>query len=286
MRRPSRSASCPSTPVRPRRSLHPDRPVLPVVEGARERLRGAVFIELAGHAERPHARSRRRAGSEALNRATARPSAARRSSCSAWRTRPTSTTSARARRSTSWRSSASAARRSSTAIRIAESIRFAGAKLKSVPFTASSIKRFDCAGDRDRAQDVQHTRTSCAGRRRSWTRATRWRARSRTRSCACSSRAHRGKANGPPLELRAAGRIVSAREFSAGRFTAPACARARAGREHAHGTRRRVREHEQRWPSADVTTSDTRTSGSPWRARPACGRHAGLARRRATWLAL
>ena len=76
----------------PGRALHPDRSVLPDLDGARVR-RATRFIELAGEINTAHAALRRRSAGRALND-RGKPIKGSRSSCWAWPTRRTSTTRA------------------------------------------------------------------------------------------------------------------------------------------------------------------------------------------------
>ena len=96
-RRPSRSASCLLSGPRPRRPLHPDRSVLPDLEGARVRLH-TRFIELAGEINRTMpdwvVEQGRRRAQRARQVAEGQP----RCWCSASPTRRTSTTCANRRR--------------------------------------------------------------------------------------------------------------------------------------------------------------------------------------------
>mgnify|MGYP003694108443 CR=1 FL=1 len=91
---------------RPRRTLHPDRSVLPVVEGARERLRGPLH-RARGLRQRADARARRQPRGGGPQPPRSRGARLARCSCWASPTRRRSTTRARVPRSTSWRSCAS-----------------------------------------------------------------------------------------------------------------------------------------------------------------------------------
>ena len=82
---------------RPRRPLHPDRSVLPVVEGEADRLRSAVHRAGRPH-QRRHAALRRRQGRRSAERRGARRSTARTCSSPASPTSATSTTCASRRR--------------------------------------------------------------------------------------------------------------------------------------------------------------------------------------------
>ena len=84
---------------RPRRPLHPDRSVLPVVEGEADRLRSALHRARRPH-QRRHAALRRRQGRRGAEHASARRSTDRRCWSPASPTSATSTTCASRRRST------------------------------------------------------------------------------------------------------------------------------------------------------------------------------------------
>ena len=169
---------------RPRRPLHPDRSVLPDVEGARVRLLDAVH-RARRRGEQQHAvllPLGRLAGAEPRRAEVAR--AARRSSCSASRTRPTSATCAsRPRRS--WCScSATPARTSRTTIRT--SPQFDGHARRS-PLEPEA---YDCVVDRDRALVDRLRARSCGAAKVvvDFRNATEGRRRSTARSGSCERR--------------------------------------------------------------------------------------------------
>jgi poly-beta-1,6-N-acetyl-D-glucosamine synthase len=188
--RRSRSASCRSTRARPRRPLHPDRSVLPVVEGQAERLRGALH-----RAGRPHQRRCR----------------------TTWWTRSPRRSTRSARRSTARMLVAGVAykrdiddMRESPALDVMGLLHAKGATvayadpfvpevhgrdwpggfdLRAVDLTRGTLGQYDCVVIAHRPQGVRLRGHRRGGGRSSSTRATRSRRRTRT----CSSSARRGR---------------------------------------------------------------------------------------------